>query len=114
MPQNLFAQFVCPSPKVLAFNEKRLHWASLVSESTYSFKVLSCKITVWHGRAMVSRNATESLTDIWRQSSKIHLNRGFYEQARFDPCLKLWTANGCNTGWSNIHITPSGHWKFAA
>ena len=29
MPQNLSAQFVCPSPKVLDFNEKRLHWASV-------------------------------------------------------------------------------------
>ena len=25
MPQNLSAQFVCPSPKVLDFNEKRLY-----------------------------------------------------------------------------------------
>ena len=30
MPQNLSAQFVSPSPKVLHFNEKRLHWASVV------------------------------------------------------------------------------------
>jgi hypothetical protein len=30
MPQNLSAQFVCPSPKVLDFNEKRLHWAYVV------------------------------------------------------------------------------------
>ena len=30
MPQNLSAQFVCPSPKVLDFIEKRLHWASVV------------------------------------------------------------------------------------
>ena len=30
MPQNLSAQFVCPSPKVLDFNEKRLHRASTV------------------------------------------------------------------------------------
>ena len=30
MPQNLSAQFVCPGPKVLDFNEKRLHWASVV------------------------------------------------------------------------------------
>ena len=29
MPQTLSAQFVCPSPKVLDFNEKRLHWASV-------------------------------------------------------------------------------------
>ena len=32
MPQNLFAQSVCPSPKVLDFNEKKLHWASVVRE----------------------------------------------------------------------------------
>ena len=30
IPQFLSAQFVCPSPKVLDFNEKRLHWASVV------------------------------------------------------------------------------------
>ena len=30
MPQNLFAQFVCPSPKVLDFNEERLYWGSIV------------------------------------------------------------------------------------
>ena len=32
MLQNLSAQFVCPSPKVLDFNEKRLHWASIVRD----------------------------------------------------------------------------------
>ena len=32
MPQNLFAHFVCPGPKVLDFNEKRLHWASVVRD----------------------------------------------------------------------------------
>jgi hypothetical protein len=30
MLQNLFAQIVCPSPTVLDFDEKRLHWASLI------------------------------------------------------------------------------------
>ena len=35
MPQNLSAQFVCPSTKVLDFNEKRLHWASVVRESAF-------------------------------------------------------------------------------
>ena len=29
-PQNLSAQYDCPSPKVLDFNEKWLHWASVV------------------------------------------------------------------------------------
>ena len=31
---NLYSQFVCPSPKVLDFNEKRLHCASVVSVFT--------------------------------------------------------------------------------
>ena len=37
MPQNLSAQFVCPSPKVLDFNEKRLHWASVVRANSNGF-----------------------------------------------------------------------------
>ena len=32
IPQNLSAQIVCPSPKVWDFDEKRLHWASVVRE----------------------------------------------------------------------------------
>ena len=32
MPQNLSAQIVFPSPKVWDFDEKRLHWASVVRE----------------------------------------------------------------------------------
>ena len=35
MSQNLSAQFVCPSPKNLDFNEKRLHWASVVRVTTH-------------------------------------------------------------------------------
>jgi hypothetical protein len=35
MPQNESAQFVCPSPTVLDFNEKRLHLASKVRGSTH-------------------------------------------------------------------------------
>ena len=34
-PQNLSAQFVCPSPKVQDFNEKRLHWASVVRDGVH-------------------------------------------------------------------------------
>ena len=30
MPQNLSAQIVCSSPKVWYFDEKRLHWVSVV------------------------------------------------------------------------------------
>jgi hypothetical protein len=31
--ENLSAQFVCPSQKVLDFNEKRLHWGSVVRDT---------------------------------------------------------------------------------
>ena len=30
MPQHLSAQFVCPGPKIMDFNEKEPHWASVV------------------------------------------------------------------------------------
>ena len=40
MPQNLSAQFVCQSPKGLDFNEKRLHWASVVHAFTYNVSEL--------------------------------------------------------------------------
>ena len=47
IPHNLFAQFVCPSPKVLDFNEKRLHWVSVVRglEHTEKDKNVSDKST---------------------------------------------------------------------
>ena len=32
MPQNLSAPIVCPSPKVWHFDEKVLHWASVVRD----------------------------------------------------------------------------------
>ena len=32
MPQNLSIQIVCISPNVWDFNEKRLHWASIVRD----------------------------------------------------------------------------------
>jgi hypothetical protein len=32
MPQELSAQFVCPSPKVLNIVAKRLHWASVARD----------------------------------------------------------------------------------
>ena len=35
MPKNLSAQFVCPSPKVWDFNEKRLHWPSVVCATAH-------------------------------------------------------------------------------
>ena len=32
MPQNLSAKSVCPGPKILDCDEKRLHWASVVGD----------------------------------------------------------------------------------
>ena len=36
MPENLLGQFVCPTPNILDFNEKRLYWASVVRALYYS------------------------------------------------------------------------------
>ena len=36
MPQNLSAQFVCPSSKVWDINGKGLHWATVVHDITGS------------------------------------------------------------------------------
>ena len=30
IPQNISAQILCPNPKVWDFDEKRLHWVSVV------------------------------------------------------------------------------------
>ena len=41
MSQNLSTLlFVCLSPKVLDFNEKRLHWASVVRALVYAHKIV--------------------------------------------------------------------------
>ena len=48
MPQNLSAQLVCPSPKVLDFNKKRLHWVSIVHGLRQaSLVTLSCLLVSW-------------------------------------------------------------------
>ena len=45
-------QFICPSPKVLKFNEKRLHWASVVRGAS----IIAC-----NSRALIRRNKTDEL-----------------------------------------------------
>ena len=45
MPQNLSVQFVCPSPKVLDFIKKRLHWASVVRVYIYNAMVFETYTT---------------------------------------------------------------------
>ena len=48
MPQNLSAQFDCPSPKVLDFNEKRLYWASVVRASITKTKPIKTRFCHIH------------------------------------------------------------------
>ena len=46
IPQNLSAQFVCPSPNFLDFNEKRLHyWTFVVRGSTFVSAFGSCELS---------------------------------------------------------------------
>jgi hypothetical protein len=55
MPQNLSAQFVCPSLKLMDFNEKRLHWASVVRAQRDIVKVgASIKLKAWHHYLILS------------------------------------------------------------
>ena len=48
MPQILPAQFVCPSPKVLDFNEKRLHLAFVVRALIQNRESLTWIESSWH------------------------------------------------------------------
>ena len=48
MPQNLSAQFDCPSLKVLNFNEKRLHWAFIVLASITKTKPIKTRFCHIH------------------------------------------------------------------
>ena len=45
MPQNLSAQFVCPSPKNLDFNNKRLHCASVVRDCSHTYLWITGAVT---------------------------------------------------------------------
>jgi hypothetical protein len=51
MPQNLSAQFVCP--KVLDFNEKKLHWVSVVRECFQIQKRMKNSRTIFSKRHAV-------------------------------------------------------------
>jgi hypothetical protein len=46
MPQNLFAQIVCPSPTVWDFDEKRLNWASIIRDWSHHLGEIQQKVHV--------------------------------------------------------------------
>ena len=47
MPQNVFAQIVCISPKICDFDEKRFYWVSVVCVRTHKFLSTQC---IFNGR----------------------------------------------------------------
>ena len=75
MLQNLSAQFVCPSPKVLDFNEKRLHWAFVVHVSDHQAgQVLYLRLK---RPQLPSKYMTEKTLDIWLNMYSDWI-KGFY------------------------------------
>jgi hypothetical protein len=71
MPQNLSAQFVCPSPKVLNFNEKRLHWASVVRDFADPLKTWVHKV-LWNrkGCATLKQKVTMRTPKLHQSAAK--------------------------------------------
>ena len=53
-PQNLSAQFVCLSPKVLDFNERRLYWVSVVSVFRGIVSLLNLRGLIFYNRWFIS------------------------------------------------------------
>ena len=97
-PQNLSAQFVCPRPKFLDFNEKRLHWASVIRGSGNSNLDL-----VWlnlFGLGTIHKICRQVFPIVWSPfphfcSFYLHLSPDSKEKITSFPlnyrCL-LWTA----------------------
>ena len=53
-PKFFSAQIVCPSPKVWVFNEKRLHWASVVRVSKHHLNSVKHFIQLAHRVAKIA------------------------------------------------------------
>ena len=73
MPQNLSAQFVCLSPKLLDFNKKRLHWASAVRALTVSRGPNSALTQLTSFQGTRKRNKGEILQTYKVLSHSLHL-----------------------------------------
>ena len=72
IPKNLSAQIVCPSPKILNFDEKRLHWVSVVRAGAYVRCVVQCPLIKTSSRNWVSYTGCRSKNAI---SSLLNLDR---------------------------------------
>jgi hypothetical protein len=82
MPQHLSAQFVCPSPKGLDSNEKRLHLASVVRVyyvnerqllDVFTFFFVSAKCTLYKKRVKLFSEVEFELTDVSRDCLKFFI-----------------------------------------
>jgi hypothetical protein len=66
IPQNLSAQFVCPSRKVLNIIEKRLHQASVIRNGMYQinkyYAVGICAVEFNQGMIFILGNSTSTKT----------------------------------------------------
>ena len=61
IPWNLFAQVVCPGPKVLDFNEKRFHWVSVVRGVDGVLPISTATKAVFDAALLQSREAQKKL-----------------------------------------------------
>ena len=90
MPQNLSAQIVCPCLKVPDFNEKRLHWASVVRVYspyiTYNKMFYCCNLDTSH----------------FKKTGINYINT-------FEPLLRYYSMNSLKLITCNFHALIAVH-----
>ena len=71
MPHNLPAQFVSPSPKVLDFNEKRLHWVAVVrAQKHHPSRYLNSRDLNFSVLNQEGKGDRRGIKTIWRMAFK--------------------------------------------
>ena len=115
LAENISAQFVCPSPKFLDLNKKRLHWASVVRDPCHA-----------------GQQAVLLLSDVWKKwkcsygPMWIFFCRGrrWGVEANYAYLIPTWSINSASSrareskkptvGQKNIKImsTPIVQWLF--
>ena len=74
---NVFAQFVCPSPKVWDLNQKRLHWPSVVCDW---IKITNSRDReFWNHEMWKCCDFKNALTQLWREDRRGPLARRHWE-----------------------------------
>ena len=95
MPQNLSAQFVCPSPKVWAFNKKRFHWASVVREQSHAICISrplnqTRKLNNRYPPYLLSVYKIEDLLEIFLKLYSYYVHNKFDIMIYMQVILKSW------------------------